>query len=302
MLYPTLEDYADVAEKRRNDQLNETCGSPSPRVSVVTAVFNGASTIERTIASVQSQTFGDIEHVVVDGGSSDDTLAIVKARLRPCDFWISEPDRGISDAFNKGIALARGRYILFLNADDWAAPEQIERAVGHIEASGADFVFGDLEFHEADGSRFLYTGDPDYAANLHRRMPAINHPTALIRRSAFERVGLFDLRYRCAMDYDWFYRLHRAGGRGVHRSDIVAFMTHDGVSNRQFRTTIREVKEIAVAFGRPRLLAEIEAAARIAKTSAARPIKRYAHPVYRMVRRRLNAAFHPLPPDRRQAA
>src|SRR5882724_4666951 len=114
-----------------------------PVVSVVTIVLNAGQTLQRTIASVQAQTFASIEHVLVDGGSSDDSLSIIRRMARPQDYWLSEKDRGISDAFNKGVALARGRTIVILNADDWLSPDQIERAIEVLDRSQADFVFGD---------------------------------------------------------------------------------------------------------------------------------------------------------------
>lgn len=290
---PCLSDYGTTGALLESGS-KRLAADRSPSVSVITVVRNGAATIDRTIDSVQRQSLEPVEHVVVDGGSTDGTRERVAARLRPQDFWISEPDRGISDAFNKGVALSTGRYLLFLNADDWAAPRQLKIAVACIERTGADFVYGDLVFHEDSGARFLYRGEAEYGRAMKRRMPALNHPTALIRRDAFERIGLFDLRYRCAMDYDWFYRLHRAGGQGTYCPEIVAHMTLEGVSNRRFRRTALEVRDIAVANGRMRLLAEAEALLRIAKTTAAQPIRRNARPLYALVRRRLNRSFQPL--------
>ena len=123
---------------------------PAPKVSLVTVTLNARATLARTIESVQRQTFPDLEHVVVDGASSDGTRDLLAEALRPQDFWISEPDRGISDALNKGVALARGAYVQFIHADDWLSPDQVERAVETLERSGADFVYGDLVFYERD--------------------------------------------------------------------------------------------------------------------------------------------------------
>ena len=148
--------------------------------------LNAANTIRRTISSVQAQSFGAIEHIIVDGGSSDGTLEIIRLLARPQDYWISETDRGIRDAFNKG-----------------------------------------------------------------------------------------------------------AGGVGLYCPEIVAHMTHAGVSNRQFARTIHEVRQIVIAHGRSRLLAGIEARARLLKTGAAQPIKRSFYPLYSLVRRRINPSYRP---------
>lgn len=298
MTVPELRDYQAVAMRRSGQAADDAALADQVAVTVVTVTLNAAATLERTIASVQAQSLlglaHGIEHVVVDGGSTDGTTALLAARLRPQDFWISEPDRGISDAFNKGVALARGRYIQILNADDWLSPGQIARTLATLEREDADFVFGDLIFYEQGRPSFRYRGTPDYPCRIGKRMPALNHPTVLAHRRAFERIGLFDLRYRCAMDYDWFLRLHRAGRRGVYDPEIVGHMAHDGVSNTAFQRTIREVRDIAIAYGRAPLFAHGEAVFQIAKTSASHYVKRWAQPLYHLVRRTINSSYAPL--------
>jgi glycosyltransferase involved in cell wall biosynthesis len=282
-LAPTLADYERFSALR--------AGAPAPKVTVVTVAWNAAATIERTIDSLQAQTFQDFEHVVVDGGSTDGTLDILRRRLRPQDFWLSERDGGISDAFNRGVALARGQAVQFLNADDWMSPDQLAVAWAALEAGGSDFVFGDLVFYEGDRPVFFYRGDPDYGRVMDGRMGSLNHPTVLARRSCFERIGLFDPQYRCAMDYDWFLRLHRAGGSGRHDPAILGHMTHDGVSNALFKRTIDEVRRIAVAHGRPAWRASAEARYRLAKTSLGRQVKHWAGPLYGLVRKVTNRSY-----------
>jgi glycosyltransferase involved in cell wall biosynthesis len=265
-----------------------------PRVTLITVTLNAARTLARTIESVQAQTFQDIEHVVVDGGSRDGTRELLRSMLRPQDTWISEPDDGISDAFNKGLALAAGDYLQFINADDWLSPDQVALAVAALEATGADFVFGDLIFYQGGRPAFRFSGDAQYHRSIRRRMPALNHPTALVRRTAFERVGMFDPVYRCAMDYDWFLRLHLAGGRGVHVRGLVGHMNHDGVSNIDYARTFREVEAIAVRHGRNAKLARIERICRLVKTRTARQLRGPAQPLYRIIRRHINRSYVPI--------
>jgi GT2 family glycosyltransferase len=167
-----------------------------------------------------------------------------------------------------------------------------------LQRSRADFVFGDLIFYENGRPSFYYAGDPDYARVIHKRWPAVGHPTMLVSRTAFERVGLFDTAYRNSMDYDWLLRLHRAGGRGVHCPLLLAHMTHDGTSNTQFARTIEEVKRIAIAHGRNAVIAAMEARARHLKTAAAQPVRRHFGPLYRLVRRMINPSYRPLAPQR----
>jgi glycosyltransferase involved in cell wall biosynthesis len=264
------------------------------KVTLITVTLNAARTLARTIESVQAQTFADIEHVVVDGGSRDGTCDLLRSMLRPQDTWISEPDDGISDAFNKGLALAAGDYLQFINADDWLSTDQVAAAVAGLETSGADFVFGDLIFYHDGRPAFRFSGDAQYDRSIRRRMPALNHPTVLTRRTAFERVGMFDPAYRCAMDYDWFLRLHLAGGRGVYLPGLVGHMTHDGVSNIDYARTFREVEAIAVKHGRNAQLARLERICRLVKTATARQLRGPAQPLYRMIRRHINRSYVPI--------
>jgi hypothetical protein len=192
------------------------------------------------------------------------------------------------------VALARGAFILILNADDWLSPGQIEVSLNAIKDAGADFVFGDLIFYQGDTPLFRYRGERDYARAIHRRWPSVGHPTLLAARGCFERAGLFDTVYRNAMDYEWLLRLHRLGGRGVYCPAIVANMTHDGVSNLQYRRTIEEIRQIVIADGRNPVLAGAEARFRCWKTALAQPIKRHGAPLYRLIRRSINPSFKPM--------
>lgn len=286
---PTVADYDALASRRPADP-----ASAVPTVSVVTVTLNAGCHYQRMVDSLHGQSFQDFEHIVVDGGSTDGTVEQARSRMRAeRDFCISEPDRGISDAFNKGVALSRGTYVQFLNADDWMSADQLAQAVAALERTGADFVFGDLIFYVDGRPAYRYRGDPDYVRMLRKRMPSINHPTVLARRTAFERAGLFDLSLRCAMEYDWFLRLHDIGGWGIHEPRIVGHMTQEGVSNRRFRRTIDEVRRIAVRHGRNPVLASVEAGSRLAKTSLGNWVRSHAKPLYSATRRAINPSYHP---------
>jgi hypothetical protein len=285
---PTVLSYAAVTAKRPAASL------PPPCVSIVTVARNAAATLGRTIQAVQDQRTPSIEHVVVDGASTDGTQDLLRQRLRPQDFWLSEPDRGIADAFNKGVALARGTYIQFLNADDWLSDGQVAHAVAVLERTGADFVFGDLVFHRDGQPAFHYRGDPGYAAGLHSHLPPVNHPTILARRTLFKRSGLFCLEHGYAMEYDWLQRVQRCGGLGVHDAGIVGHMTHEGVSNIAFRRTAREVRDIAIAYGQNPLKAHIRAELNIAKTALSHHVRARSPRLYETLRGRINRAYVPV--------
>ena len=235
---PSMEDY-----ERRSHGGN-------PRISVVTTVRDGEKTLARAIASVRAQRIPDLEYLVIDAGSRDRTLDIVRANADIVTFWKSEPDRGISDGFNKGIALSRGEYVTLLNADDWLSPGQLALAIATLEESGADFVFGDLLYEDGEGRPlFRMRGEAGYARRICHVMPALNHPTVVVRRSAYERCGLFDLGLKLAMDYELLLRFHRAGCRGVYEPGILGHMALEGASDRWSRMALAEVRDIAIRHG-----------------------------------------------------
>ena len=287
--------------KNRADAADQAASRPpadpadAPLVSAVTISWNVKSTIPRTIASVQAQTLGSVEHLIVDGGSTDGTIELARDALRAQDRLISEPDEGISDALNKGIALARGRYVHFIHADDHLTPNFYEIAVAALEETGAPFVYGDLVMERGGAPSYRMVGEPAYATIIPRRMPNLNHPTCVVRKEVYDQVGGFDLSYKCAMDYDFFLRAARMGVYGRYVPELVAHMNVDGVSNNRFIRTIGEVRAIAVAHGRSPLLAWPEWAYRATKSSLGRLVRERAEPLYLAVRRIINPTIRTQP-------
>lgn len=293
--WPSLADYARlVCRAGQNDDAER------PVVSVVTITKNAGATLKRTIMSVHEQTETSVEHILVDGGSKDDTVDIVQSLLRPQDRWISEPDLGISDAFNKGIALARGAYIQILNADDWLSSNQLEIAATILtERPDADFVFGDCVAYDQGRPVFRYRSDEDYARQITRRM-TINHPSMLVRADAYRRFGLYRLNLQSAMDYEWLLRVHRLGGVGIYDPRIVSHVGLGGTHLRFYKRTMREVRDTAVAFGRAPFSAFLEYWFHLGKNMMARPLQQRARPVYDRARSWINASFDPVVASRRR--
>jgi glycosyltransferase involved in cell wall biosynthesis len=274
-------------------------GAADPAVvTVISVVLNRAASLARTVESVLGQSYAPIDYVIIDGGSSDGTLEVIARYADRLAYWISEPDGGIGEAFNKGLAAAQGAYVALVNADDWLEPDQVERAVEALEATGADFVFGDLIYHDPDGrARHRIRGDPDYASRIGAGMPDVNHPTMLVRRRVYERIGGFDPRYRFAMDYDWLLRAHRAGLRGTYAPAVVGHMTLAGESDRDYARALGEVRTIAIAHGAPAAPAWARFLFRVAKGAAQRGLRRVAPAgLYEGLRRRINPGYEPWGP------
>jgi len=256
---PTLADYAGFAAGHGFRLKGSSCPPDQPLISVITVCFNAATSLPATLASVKAQTYPWIEHIVIDGASTDGTKDIL-ARAEHLAVWISEPDCGISDAFNKGIALARGRYIGILNADDEWYPETASLSVSALENHPESaWSFGGCDF-TLDGRIVLHrNGDTNYYRNIHRWMPGFNHPTVITRKESYEIHGLFNLNYKLAMDYDILLRLHCAGLRGLCLPETLARMSLGGASNGAgILCALSEAAEVAVSHGRSRWLARMD--------------------------------------------
>jgi len=280
----TLQDYAARPKRHSRAEGGKRFGEGSiivpkaegPLVSIITVVCNGGQYLEQTIKSVIGQTYGNIEYLIIDGGSTDGTLDIIRKYEDQIDYWVSESDKGISDAMNKGIASSTGEIIGLLHADDWYSPDQIERGVDALKQTDADFVFGDLHFHDSAGEfKYRINGDPGYRNIINSRMPDICHPTVLVKREAYERAGLFDTGLHVAMDYEWFLRLHRIGGEGKYVNGLLGHMRIGGVSDSSYVKALKEVRQIAIQYGQPALIADLFLIYRVMKGVVRRILERW---------------------------
>ncbi len=217
------------------------------KVSVVTAVWNRAATVGGAIDSVSAQTHPDIEHLVIDGASTDGTLAEVEARRSPGMVVVSEPDRGIYDALNKGLARSTGEVVGLLHSDDFFANiGVIERIAAAFADPAIDAVYGDLDYVSAgDPARIIrhWRAGKATPARLRRGwMPP--HPTLFVRRHVFEVHGAYDTRYRIAADYDavlrWF---GTAGITSAYIPEVLVKMRVGGESNASLAKILRKSRE-----------------------------------------------------------
>jgi glycosyltransferase involved in cell wall biosynthesis len=229
----------------------------SPLVTVITVCFNAEAGIERTVKSVLAQTYSPIEYIIIDGASSDSTMEIVNRFRRDLAAVVSEPDDGISDAFNKGISLGTGELVQLLNADDEMPPNKITESVRALsEKPHAGFAFGDLSLVGQNGQDVLVIeGDPQYRRVVARHMPRINHPTVLARASVYLEHGGFESQWRIGMDYEWLLRVTKAGVVGVYSPDVHVFMRVGGVSEANPVQCMNEERLISIAHGRAVILA-----------------------------------------------
>jgi glycosyltransferase involved in cell wall biosynthesis len=206
----------------------KTSSQAKPLVSIITVVYNGEKYIEKTIQSVLNQTYDNIEYIIIDGGSTDGTLDIIKKYGHAIDYWVSEKDDGIYDAMNKGLQVARGDYIAILNADDYYERDAVALSLETIRKNQADYSFANAKFVHAKGIiRPIFPLKENY---VYQEMP-YPHVSAFISKKVYKTVGLFDTRFKIAGDHDMALRIHLAGFRGCYVNALVAKLEEGGVSN-----------------------------------------------------------------------
>lgn len=218
------------------------------RITVVTVCRNAEGTIADALRSVAAQAHPDIEHLVIDGKSTDGTMDVVRANAGRIARATSEPDGGIYEAMNKGLSQATGEFTCFLNADDmYSGPDAISELVGGLHASGADAVHADLRYvNRADPLRSVrcWTGR-SFRPGLFGTGWAPAHPTFLARTSLLRELGGFDVRFRLAADFDLMCRaLEVRGASSAYVPVETVRMRVGGVTSGSLRNMFQQNREI----------------------------------------------------------
>lgn len=223
-----------------------------PLLSVVTATYNSAATLRDTLESVRQQTFRDLEHIIVDGGSTDGTIEILKeygSSIR----WISEPDRGIYDAMNKGIAMSSGRWIHLLNSDDFYASNNVLEKIVPLLAPNA-LNYADLIRLNTDGSRirqsYRFRKWPLYISAF------LPHPSLVVSAEQYRTAGLYDSSFRIAADHDLILRLLDRYPAN-HIEVEMTVMRQSGVSATNLDVTMSEFGRVLRKHNLPSILVVI---------------------------------------------
>lgn len=211
-----------------------------PFFSIATPCYNSQSTIERTIKSILSQDFDNYEYIIIDGGSTDDTINIIKkyeplfnGRMK----WISEKDNGLYDAFNKGIKNSNGVYCWNVNSDDYITEHALKRIFQYIQErkwSKLPIISGRMNLVSNEGkiiesscsdkSKLKIAYENDYIG--------IPHPATLVPKDVYDKYGGFDIRYKIIGDADWFHRVYKAGVPFAFIDFVVSNMSDGGISNQ----------------------------------------------------------------------
>jgi len=217
------------------------------KISVITAVFNARETIDDTLDSVLGQCYPDVEFIIVNGDSNDGTTELLEAQKGHFDIYLNEPDNGIYDALNKGIAHATGDIVGFLHADDlFAANDVLARIAAGFSDPSVDAVYGDLTYvSKSEPGRVIryWKAGNDSPDRLKRGwMPP--HPTFYVRRSVYEKMGVFDTSFHIAADYDCMLRFLGVGKINCHYiPEVLVKMRVGGKSNRSLANILRKSAE-----------------------------------------------------------
>jgi len=221
------------------------------KISVITVCYNSQATLQKAIDSVASQRGVAIEHIVIDGGSRDATLDIIRHNAARLAYWVSEPDNGVYQAMNKGLQRATGDVIAFLNSDDVYSDEEVlARVAQRMDAQGLDALYGDVAFFKPEA--------PDTVVRVYDSsrfrpsrigwgwMPA--HPALFVRRAIYQRFGHFREEYRIAGDYEFVARIFKDGQlKSQHVAQVLVRMQSGGLSTAGLRATFVLNREILQA-------------------------------------------------------
>lgn len=214
------------------------------KLTIITITYNSEKTLEKTIHSVLNQKYDNLEYIIIDGYSSDGTVEIIRRYETSLAYWISEPDNGISDAFNKGLRIANGDIVGIINSDDLFSNNIFYKITSEFENRNIDYLYGDLVIKNENNNlkvmkstfknTFPYGGMP------------FGHPTLFIKKSVYNRIGYFNTNYKVAMDFELFLRLFQYF-KGYYLRENIAIHSRGGVSDINFILGHKEVLKASLA-------------------------------------------------------
>jgi glycosyltransferase involved in cell wall biosynthesis len=213
--------------------------SAKPLVSIITVCKNSVNTINQTIQSVLNQTYENIEYIIIDGNSNDGTQEIISNYLNRIEYYISEPDNGLYHAMNKGLTLAMGEYVLYLNSDDWYAPDSVESLVFAKLYSCADFVGAQAQYVNQEGQNLYILESMPYNEGLRLGMP-LRHELMLVSADIYNHIGGYEESYRIISDFHFTLKLWDAGYTYYEVPRALLYFRKTGISNTANQILVAE--------------------------------------------------------------
>lgn len=215
--------------------------SEQPLISVVTVVYNGEAHLEETIISVLGQDYGNVEYLIVDGGSTDNTLAILRKYEDRIDYWVSEPDHGIYAAMNKGLQMAGGELVGLLNADDFYQPGALGKVAESYRSEGSHGIYyGDnIVLQEDLALKYRYHATLRYWQGM-----PMCHQAMFVHRDVYARLGMYSPGYRFAGDYEFLLRAVAAKIEFIHLSAYLTSYRNTGLTSVHYTRSLAEARQI----------------------------------------------------------
>ncbi|MBD3795775.1 MAG: glycosyltransferase [Epsilonproteobacteria bacterium] len=226
-----------------------------PLISIITVVFNGEKYLEQTIQSVINQNYDNVEYIIIDGGSTDKTLEIIKKYEDQIDYWVSEKDQGIYDAMNKGIRLVQGDLVGLINADDYYEQNSIESIVKAYQNEQFDVIYGDIYYLDGIQKKVATA----YATGKRYRVFPYSfkwiwvdmlfpHPSSFVTSNTYKKYGLYDASFKISGDYDLFLRFYVQQARFFYLPEILASFREGGVSTTSMKLKRKENFQIRMKY------------------------------------------------------
>lgn len=204
----------------------------NPLFSVITVSFNSVATIEKTILSVLNQTYKNIEYIIIDGGSTDGTVDIIRKYNDRISYWVSEKDNGIYDAMNKGIDVAKGTYLNFMNSDDYFFNKDVTNEIVPFLKNKDDIIYGNVEVRYKDFKIIKKEPDPKYLW-----MGPVNHQSSFIKNETMN-IYKYNIANKIVADYEFFLNVYYKGGKILKIDKTIASFSNDGVSSKNDQQVI----------------------------------------------------------------
>jgi len=219
-----------------------------PFFTIITVVKNGGKSLQRTIDSLKAQTFQNFEYLILDGGSTDNTLEIIGRNSAFVDYCDSRKDEGLYYALNQGIGLARGKFIGLLHSDDIYEKDALSKVYNWINNDQeSSIIYGAIRFSKNLNETFYISADEIYSRMIY-------HPSCFVEKSLYMRIGAFNTRYRIAADYEFMLRCKTMGVKFLGQNTAIAVFTENGLSSKHKFRSIIETSIIQIKFQKKYLI------------------------------------------------
>ena len=222
-----------------------------PTISIITVVFNGGETIEKTVRSVLGQDYPNKEYIIIDGNSTDNTVDIIRNYEKDLSYWVSEPDNGLYDAMNKGLKEAKGEIVGIINADDFYM-DNVFTLVADIykESPDLDVLYGDMKYVNARGHSEILHPEKNLSITSFSNMPIL-HPSSFVRRKLYDKLGRFDTDYKIIADLEFMLRAFKHNATFEYVNEVFATMNAGGESESGLMRAVYEYEELASRYSLP---------------------------------------------------